>query len=96
MSVYATIDLDSLVCRLPDSKLGQFIIETFRDRVPDESQVGLITEMFNSMYDSDKQEALVSLLKDMGDEAKFVIETYLTNIPSEYIQDYENMIKYIK
>ena len=96
MSVYATIDLDSLVCRLSDSELEQFIIETFRDRVPDISQVSLITKMFNSMYDSDKKEALAVLLKNMGDEAKFVIEAYLTSIPSEYIQDYENMIKYIK
>ena len=96
MSVYATIDLDSLVCRLSDSELEQFMIETFRDRVPDESQVSLITEMFNSMYDSDKKETLVSLLKDMGDDAKFIIEEYLTSIPSEYIKDYENIIKYIK
>ena len=96
MSIYATIDLDSLVCRLSDSELEQFMIETFRDRVSDESQVSFITKMFNSMYDSDKQETLVSLLKDMGDVAKFVIEAYLTSIPSEYIQDYKNMIKYIK
>lgn len=96
MSVYATIDLDSLMCRLSDIELKQFMLETFHDRVPDESQVSLITEMFNSMYESDKKEALVAILKNMDDEAKSVIEAYLTSIPSEYIQDYENMIKYIK
>lgn len=96
MSVYATIDLDSLMCRLSDIELKQFMLETFHDRVPDESQVSLITEMFSSMYESDKKEALVAILKNMDDEAKSVIEAYLTSIPSEYIQDYENMIKYIK
>lgn len=96
MSVYATIDLDSLMCRLSDTELKQFMLETFHDRVPDESQVSLITEMFSSIYESDKKEALVAILKNMGDEAKSVIEAYLTSIPSEYIQDYENMIKYIK
>lgn len=96
MSVYATIDLDSLMCRLSDTELKQFMLETFHDRVPDESQVSLITEMFKVMYDSDKKDALVAMLKDMGDDAKSVIEEYFKSIPSECLQDYENMIKYIK
>lgn len=53
MSIYATIDLDSLMCRLSDKELYDFMLETFRDRVPDESHVSLITEMFKTMYDTD-------------------------------------------
>lgn len=96
MKIHVAIDLENLIYRLSDKEVCNFILETVRDRVPDESHVSLITEMFNKIYDSDKKEALVALLKNMGDEAKFVIEAYLTSIPSEYIQDYENMIKYIK
>lgn len=59
MSVYATIDLDSLICKLPDDDLSDFMLETFRDRVPDESHVNLITEMFNVMFDSDKKKHLL-------------------------------------
>ena len=95
MSVYATIDLDSLICKLPDDDLSNFMLETFRDRVPDESHVSLITDMFKSMYDSDKKESLVTMLKDMGDDAKSVIEEYLKSIPSECLQDYEIMIRYL-
>ena len=53
MSVYATIDLDSLICKLSDDDLSDFMLETFRDRVSDESHVSLITEMFKVMYDTD-------------------------------------------
>ena len=95
MSVYVTIDLDSLMCRLSDAELKQFMLETFRDRVPDESHVSLITEMFKVMYDSDKKDALVAMLKDMGDDAKSVIEEYFKSIPSECLQDYETMIRYL-
>lgn len=87
MSVYATIDLDSLICRLSDKELYNFMLETFRDRVFDESHASLITDMFKSMYDSDKKESLVTMLKDMGDDAKSVIEEYLKSIPSECLQD---------
>lgn len=66
MSVYVTIDLDSLMCKLSDKELYDFMLETFRDRVPDESHVNLIAEMFKVMFDSDKKEALVAMLKDMG------------------------------
>jgi len=82
MSVYATIDLDSLICRLSDKELYNFMLETFRDRVSDESHASLITDMFKSMYDSDKKESLVTMLKDMGDDAKC-------------LQDYETMIRYL-
>ena len=95
MSVYATIDLDSLICKLPDDDLSDFMLETFRDRVPDESHVNLIAEMFKVMFDSDKKEALVAMLKDMGDDAKSVIEEYLKSIPSECLEDYEIMIRYL-
>ena len=95
MSIYATIDLDSLMGKLSNKELYDFMIETFHDRVPDESHVSLITEMFNVMYDSDKKDALVAMLKDMGDDAKSVIEEYFKSIPSECLQDYETMIRYL-
>lgn len=95
MSVYATIDLDSLICKLSDDDLSDFMLETFRDRVSDESHVSLIIDMFNVMYDSDKKDALVAMLKDMGDDAKSIIEEYLKSIPSECLQDYETMIRYL-
>lgn len=95
MSVYATIDLNSLIYKLPDYDLSDFMLETFRDRVPDESHVSLITEMFKVMCDSDKKESLVTILKDMGNDAKSVIEEYLKSIPSECLQDYETMIRYL-
>nr|DAV15838.1 MAG TPA: hypothetical protein [Caudoviricetes sp.] len=43
----------------------------------------------------DKKESLVTMLKDMGDDAKSVIEEYLKSIPSECLQDYETMIRYL-
>lgn len=95
MSVYATIDLDSLMCKLSNKELYDFMLETFRDRVPDVSQVSLITEMFNKMYYSDKKDALVAMLKDMGDDDKSVIEEYFKSIPSECLEDYETMIRYL-
>lgn len=95
MSIYVTIDLDRLMCNLSNKELYDFMIETFRDRVPDESYVSLIAEMFKVMYDSDKKDALVSMLKDMDDDAKSVIEEYFKSIPSECLQDYETMIRYL-
>jgi len=58
MSVYVTIDLDSLMCKLSDKELYDFMLETFRDRVPDESHVSLIIEMFKVMHDSGREEVL--------------------------------------
>ena len=95
MSVYVTIDLDRLMCNLSNKELYDFMIETFRDRVPDESHISLITEMSKVMYDTDKKDALVVMLKDMGDDAKSVIEEYFKSIPSECLQDYETMIRYL-
>lgn len=95
MSIYATIDLDSLMGKLSNKELYDFMIETFCDRVPDESHVSLITEMFKVMYDSDKKDALVAMLKDMDDDAKSVIEEYFKSIPSECLYDYETMIRYL-
>ena len=65
MSVYATIDLDSLMCKLSDKELYNFMLETFRDRVSDESHISLITEMFKVMYDSDQEEALDKMTSNM-------------------------------
>lgn len=65
MSVYATIDLDSLMCRLSDVELYDFMLETFRDRVPDESHISLITEMFKVMYDSDQEDALEKMVANI-------------------------------
>lgn len=65
MSVYATIDLDSLMCKLSNKELYNFMLETFRDRVPDESHISLITEMFKVMYDSDQEEALDKMTSNM-------------------------------
>lgn len=95
MSIYATIDLNSLMSKLSNKELYDFMLETFRDRVPDESHVSLITEMSKVMYDTDKKDALVAMLKDMGDDAKSVIEEYFKSIPSECLQDYETMIRYL-
>lgn len=61
MSVYVTIDLDSLMCKLSNKELYNFMLETFRDRVPDESHISLITEMFKVMYDSDQEDALAKM-----------------------------------
>ena len=65
MSVYATIDLDSLMCKLPDNDLFDFMLETFRDRVSDESHVSLITEMFKVMYDTDQEDALAKMVANI-------------------------------
>lgn len=61
MSVYVTIDLDSLMCKLSNKELYDFMLETFRDRVPDESHISLITEMFKVMYDTDQEDALAKM-----------------------------------
>lgn len=68
MSVYATIDLDSLICKLSDDDLSDFMLETFRDRVSDESHVSLITEMFKVMYDTDQEDALAKINDVLGDD----------------------------
>ena len=65
MSVYATIDLDSLICKLSDDDLSDFMLETFRDRVSDESHVSLITEMFKVMYDTDQEDALAKMIANI-------------------------------
>lgn len=65
MSVYVTIDLDSFMCKLSDKELYNFMLETFRDRVSDESHISLITEMFKVMYDSDQEEALDKMTSNM-------------------------------
>ena len=65
MSVYATIDLDSLICKLSDDDLYDFMLETFRDRVSDESHVSLITEMFKVMYDTDQEDALAKMVANI-------------------------------
>lgn len=65
MSVYVTIDLDSFMCKLSNKELYNFMLETFRDRVPDESHVSLITEIFKVMYDSDQEEALAKMVSNM-------------------------------
>lgn len=94
MSVYATIDLDSLICKLSNKELYDFMLETFRDRVLDESHISLITEMFKVMYDSDQEEAFVAMLKDMGNYSRdLVIKEYFESIPSKRLKYYENIIK---
>ena len=65
MSVYVTIDLDRLMCKLSNKELYDFMIETFRDRVPDESHISLITEMFKIMYDTDQEDALAKMVANM-------------------------------
>lgn len=65
MSVYVTIDLDSLMCKLSNKELYDFMLETFRDRVPDESHISLITEMFKVMYDTDKEDALAKMVANI-------------------------------
>lgn len=65
MSIYVTINLDSLMCKLSDKELYNFMLETFRDRVPDESHISLITEMFKVMYDTDQEEALDKMTSNM-------------------------------
>lgn len=62
MSVYTTIDLDSLMCKLSSKELYNFMLETFRDRVPDESHISLITEMFKVMCDADQEDALAKMV----------------------------------
>lgn len=61
MSVYVTIDLDRLMCKLSNKELYDFMLETFRNRVPDESHISLITEMFKVMYDTDQEDALAKM-----------------------------------
>lgn len=65
MSIYATIYLDSLICKLSDDDLFDFMLETFRDRVSDESHVSLITEMFKVMYDTDQEDALAKMVANI-------------------------------
>ena len=65
MSVYATIDLDSLICKLSNKELYNFMLEAFRDRVPDESHISLITEMFKVMYDTDQEDALAKMVANI-------------------------------
>lgn len=82
MSVYATIDLDSLMCKLSNKELCDFMLETFRDRVGDESHVGLITKMFKVMFDTDQENALAAMLTSMGKNALPTIKEFLNNHPN--------------
>lgn len=94
MSIYVTIDLDSLMGKLSNKELYNFMLETFRDRVPDESHISLITEMFKVMYDSDQEEAFATMLKDMGNySSDMMIKKYFESIPSKRLKYYENIIK---
>lgn len=94
MSVYATIDLNSLMSKLSNKELYNFMLETFRDRIPDESHISLITEMFKVMYDSDQKEAIVTMLKDMWNySSDLVIKEYFESISSKHLKYYENIIK---
>ena len=65
MSTQVTIDLDSLMCKLSNKELYNFMLETFRDRVPDESHISLITEMFKVMYDTDQEDALAKMVANI-------------------------------
>lgn len=65
MSVYVTIDLDSFMCKLSDKELYNFMLETFRDRVSDESHISLITEMFKVMCDTDQEDALAKMVANI-------------------------------
>lgn len=65
MSVYVTIDLDRLMCKLSNKELYDFMLETFRDRVPDESHISLIIEMFKVMYDTDQEDALAKMVANI-------------------------------
>lgn len=78
MSVYATIDLDSLVCRLSDVELCNFMLETFRDRVSDESHVSLVTEMFKTMYDVDQEKALDKIIRGRISEKFYTIPKWIS------------------
>lgn len=79
MSVYATINLDSLMCRLSNKELYDFMLETFHNRVPDESHISLITEMFKVMYDTDQEDALTAILASMDKNALPTIKEFLNN-----------------
>lgn len=65
MSTQVTIDLDSLMCKLSNKELYNFMLETFRDIVPDESHISLITEMFKVMYDTDQEDALAKMVANI-------------------------------
>lgn len=65
MSTQVTIDFDSLMCKLSNKELYNFMLETFRDRVPDESHISLITEMFKVMYDTDQEDALAKMVANI-------------------------------
>lgn len=94
MSVYATIDLNSLMSKLSNKELYNFMLETFRDRIPDESHISLITEMFKVMYDSYQKEAIVTMLKDMWNySSDLAIKEYFESISSKHLKYYENIIK---
>ena len=89
MSVYATIDLDSLMCKLSNKELYNFMLETFRDRVSDESHVSLITEMFKVMYDTDQEDALAKMVANIQkeDQRKCLPYGFLSRI------DFHQLIK---
>lgn len=78
MSVYATIDLDSLMCKLSDAELCNFMLETFRDRVSDESHVSLVTEMFKTMYDADQEKALDKIIRGRISKKFYTIPKWIS------------------
>lgn len=94
MNIYVTLDLNKLMQDLSDKELYKFMLKTFRDRVPDEYQVSLITEMFKVMFDSNQEDALVAILKDMSEvSSSFVIKEYFESISLKHLNYYKNIIK---
>lgn len=67
MNTYVTIDLDRLIDKLSSNELCNFLLETFRSRVGDESHISLITKMFKVMFDTDQEDALAAMLTIMGE-----------------------------
>ena len=67
------------MCRLSNKELYDFMLETFHNRVPDESHISLITEMFKVMYDTDQEDALTAILASMDKNALPTIKEFLNN-----------------
>lgn len=80
MSALVTIDLDDLVVRLPDDELAKFMLDTFKNRVNDDMQSKLIVKIFNGMYETDKEDAIVQMLSGMHQPLKS-LDAFLKTIP---------------
>ena len=78
MELKVTIDLDSLMCKLSDVELCNFMLETFRDRVSDESHVNLVTEMFKTMYDADQEKALDKIIRGRISKKFYTIPKWIS------------------